>query len=363
MAKEYPEIEAIRRLPGWTWTAWELNNLRRCLNHDPLRGNIVGPAKAKLGAWGQEHADDVWQQFLAYRLDELALDYDPGGNLIGLVIKDFYYLCLREIRSERRRGEVPLEQEVGTEEGDVLVEVVPAATEPGPSPLDWTVAWQLMELLNRRLNLLPKRQREVIELLYFSSPLEPSYEDVAILLGTTPNNVKQRHFQALWALKRDRLLVGETVLGRLLELLVSLPPAPPDGHQAPPLLDAYLATRNRRRYHADWGRVTHHLRACPQCTGELLRVLPEPTLAANSLVQWEVRDGYSSADACHHGRLVAALRELPQLQQTIIMMVHVADRGPHAIGEILQLPPAAIQVHLYSAYHTLRGVMHTGEQS
>lgn len=113
-----PDIGVILRKPGAHWTDSEMSRMKTWLNEKAQRPRLVGFARRLLGKWGQDHAEDAWQEYCVRGLESMLRSFHPArGSLWGLLYKAFLRFCWRMIG--HAPGPVPLQIQI---------------VNPGPTP-------------------------------------------------------------------------------------------------------------------------------------------------------------------------------------------------------------------------------------
>lgn len=115
-----------------------------------------------------ETAEDLMQEVFLKAL--LSWD-DTGGNLRAWLYKVARNRCLNELRAKKH---------------ETVMEEMTLADE-APSPVEKYLKDERKRALYQGMMTLPQRQREILELYYFS---EMSMKEIAVFLKVTPENVR-----------------------------------------------------------------------------------------------------------------------------------------------------------------------------
>lgn len=136
---------------------------------------------------GVDAAEDVVQETFV-RVWERRSDWHPGGS-----VRTLLYQITRNLASnERRRGRIRLQW---------LERTRGQAPQQSPSPTRLLEVEERRELVDRAIQALPERRREVFILAWFH---RLSYREIAELLSVSPNTVSN-HMTAAHADLRRRL--------------------------------------------------------------------------------------------------------------------------------------------------------------
>lgn len=135
------------------------------------------PAAAR----GAQDTQDIVQGSLVRSLRHLAT-FEPRheGSFIAYLIMTAHHLMRDAARDAKRR---PM--------GEPLEEQLP---DPGPTPGDQYPAWRQAERVQAAMQQLSAKDRKVIELRF---AFELSYDEMAAILGATPNAARMQVERAI----------------------------------------------------------------------------------------------------------------------------------------------------------------------